>query len=30
MPPGTVTIGVGLLSDRAGTFWFDDLSLSRP
>jgi hypothetical protein len=29
-PPGTATVGVGLLSDRAGTFWFDDLSLSRP
>jgi hypothetical protein len=29
-PPGTVTVGVGLLSDRAGTFWFDDLSLSSP
>jgi hypothetical protein len=25
-----LAIGVGLLSDRAGTFWFDDLSLSRP
>jgi hypothetical protein len=29
-PPGTVRVGLGLLSDRAGTFWFDDLSLNRP
>jgi hypothetical protein len=29
-PTGTVNVGIGLQNDSAGTYWFDDISLTQP